>query len=64
MPKRIGHQHTGEHLKCGGLARAVGTQQAHDFAALKLQCDVFDHPAPGERFHQMLCTKHACSSNL
>ena len=61
---RIRHQHAGQHLKGGGLARAIGTQQAHDFAALKLQCHVFDHPAPGERFHQMLRRKHACSSNL
>ena len=50
----IGHDHAGQHLEGGGLARAIGAQQPHDLAALKLQRDVFDHPAPGERLHQML----------
>jgi hypothetical protein len=60
----VGHQHAGQHLEGGGFARAIGAQQTHDFAALKLQRDVFDHPPSGERFHQMLRRKHACSSNL
>ena len=32
-----GFHHSGENLKCGGLARAVGADQAEDFPALHLE---------------------------
>ena len=44
--------------------RFAGTgfpDEADNFAARKLQGDIFDHPPSGERFHQMLRRKHACS---
>ena len=40
------------------LPAPLGPSKPDDFAALQLQRDVFDHPASGERLHQMLRRKH------
>ena len=43
----VGGQRAGEHPEDGRLARAVGPDQAQDFAAVHLEGDVADDRAPG-----------------
>ena len=54
----IRRHHSGQHIESRGLARTVGTEQAHDFAALKPQGHIFYDPASGKSLHQMLRRKH------
>ena len=46
----IGRDQAGDHVEAGGLAGAVGTQQAHHFAAVHRQADRAHHGALVEAF--------------
>ena len=50
---RIGRDQAHDHVEAGGLARAVGTQQADDLAAAQVQADVLHHLAALERLGEV-----------
>jgi hypothetical protein len=45
----VGGDQAGDHVEAGGLAGAVGAQQARDLAALQAQGDALDDRAVAER---------------
>ena len=46
-------QQTAQHAKRGGLAGAVGAEQAEDLAAVHLEVDVIDRGEGAEFLHQL-----------
>src|SRR5215472_201930 len=47
-------QQTGEHLHCGGLAAAVGTQKAKNLSALDSEANVVDRSKAAESLSQTM----------
>ena len=55
----VGGDQTGDDVKAGGLSRAVGAEQADDFAALHGDVDVAQYRPPLEAFAQTLSEETA-----
>ena len=53
----VGRDQAGDHVEAGGLAGAVGAQQARHLAAAQAQGDVLDHRAAAERLADLSTTR-------
>ncbi len=51
----VGVQQTHQHADGGGFARAVGSQEAKDFALLNSEGHIHNAPAPAVAFRELIC---------
>ena len=54
----VGLDHAAGHAKAGGLAGAVGAEQADDLAVLDLEVDAVDHAPAAVDLHQSVGFEH------
>ncbi len=59
----IGPQESGQHPHTGGLARAVGAEQCHDFPALDLETEILNGGNRTETFTDSFCLDHPALSD-
>jgi len=57
-PAGVRFDHAARHAKTGGLACAVGTEQADDLTGLDSKVHAIDHPSPAVGFHQSVDIQH------
>lgn len=61
QPTRVGAHQTGDDFDESGLARAVVTDQAHDFAGRDLEAEAVEGPACAVSLRQAFRDEHPSS---